>query len=68
MTPGFTPSSTSAFFNQFARHDLQDSEVLCDLIQRGFVLASDRDDIATELGRVGLGHGDMLPAETNPHR
>ena len=68
VTPGFTLSSTLAFLSQFARHDLRDSEVLRDLGQRGFMLASDRDDIASKLGWVGLGHGDILPAETNLHR
>ena len=32
------------------------------------MLTSDRDDVAAELGWVGLGHGDILPAETNLHR
>ena len=65
---GRHPSSTSAFFNRFPKYDLRDAEVFRDLIQRGFVLTSDRDDVAAELGWVGLGHGDILPAETNLHR
>ena len=67
-TADVTPSSMSAFFNKPARHDSQDSEVLCDLAQRRFVLASDRDDIASELERVRLGHGDILAAKTNLQR
>ena len=60
--------------HRFAKYDLRDAEVFRDLIQRGFVLTSDRDDVAAELGWVGLGHGhghghgDILPAETNLHR
>ena len=54
--------------HRFAKYDLRDAEVFRDLIQRGFVLTSDRDDVAAELGWVGLGHSDILPAETNLHR
>lgn len=41
-----------------------DVEVLGDLRQRGFMLPSDRNDIAAELGGVGLGHRNILPART----
>jgi hypothetical protein len=32
------------------------------------VLPGDRDNIAAELGWVGLGHDDIFPAKTNLHR
>jgi hypothetical protein len=58
VTPGFTPSSTSAFFSLFARHDLRDTEIFCDLFQWGFVLASNSDNIAAKLGWGGPRHGE----------
>ena len=67
VTPGLTPSSTSAFFSQFARQDSEIPKSFA-LIQRGFVLPGDRDNVAAELGWVGLGHDDIFPAKTNLHR
>lgn len=56
------------FFQLVHEAGLRNSEVFRDLVQRGFVLPGDRDNITAKLGWVGLGHDDIFPVKTKLHR
>jgi hypothetical protein len=65
---GPTPSSLPAFWNEFARQDSPDPDVIRDLAHCHFELVSNHGNIASELRRVRDWHVDILIARTNLHR
>ena len=68
VTPGRTPSSTSAACSQFRRHD-SDPQVLRDLADRRLALPGNRHNIVPELSGMGFRHGAHPSSRAHrPHR